>query len=139
MSEQEKQETQQEMIHLRDLDTDELKKIGLSQVKVSASSDTKVSIAQFETMGVTAGMEFTFDVSAYTGTMPITEIFDQVAVPIRNSATRFAHADTIGRIQEMRAIIEGIRDGKTFQEIEKEVHSARQNTLRLMRASFERR
>jgi hypothetical protein len=111
--------------------------IGVNSVTFGASADSKVSIAQYETAGIFASMSMTFDLTAFTGQLPVDEIVNKVVMPIRNSFTRFAHPETMSRIEELRAIVEGVRDGKSYTEIERNVAAARQEYLKLMRASFQ--
>ena len=122
---------------LNELDEETLLKIGLKEVTMGASSDAKIQIVQFESAGVWASMSMTFDFSAFTGSLPVTEIVNKIVVPTRNSFVRFAHPETMARIEELRALIEGIRDGESISTIEKNVHKARKGFVNTFKSTFE--
>lgn len=118
--------------------TDETKKmVGVATVSFGASNDTKVSVKQWETTGVFASMSMTFDLSAFTGEKPIDQLFNEIVMPLRNSFTKFAHAETMSRIEELRAIVEGIRDGKTDAQIERKVQEVSKDFLTIFNNTFE--
>ena len=118
------------------IDPEILKKIGIQNISFGASADTKVNIAQYESLGVFASMSMTFDLNALTGELPVNEIVNEVVMPVRNSFVQFAHPETLTRVNELRAIIEGVRDGLTWSQIGQRVQKERAKTIAMMRESF---
>lgn len=126
---------------LTDLSAEQLLSIGVNQITIGASADTKVSLGvkTFESMGAFASMSVTYDLSAFSGKMPVTDIMNLIAIPIRNSSAKYMHQETLARVEEVRAVIEGVRDGKSYAQIEDAVNEARKKALSLMRSTFETR
>jgi hypothetical protein len=123
--------------NLKGLPDDVLTKLGITQVTMGASADTKVAIKQYESAGVWASMNITFDFSAFTGELPVNRIINEIVLPVRNSFTKFAHPETMSRVEELRAIIEGIRDGKSDAEIERRVQEVRGAFMNIFTNTFE--
>jgi hypothetical protein len=130
-------EEETKMETLLDLDDETLMKIGLKDVTFGASADAKIQIVQYESAGVWASMSMTFDFSALSGSMKVNDIVKKVVIPTRNSFVRFAHPETMSRIEELRALIEGVRDGKSYAEIERNVNNARNTLINTFSKTFE--
>jgi hypothetical protein len=111
--------------NIKGLDEETRKTLGVNKVSMGASADSKVSIRQFETSGVWASMNIEWDFSAFTGKLPVDRIINEIVVPVRNSFARFAHPETMARVEELRVIIEGIRDGRSNADIERGVQETR--------------
>lgn len=124
---------------IMDLDENTRLQIGIKEITLRAHAGSKVSIAQFETTDMSAGMDITYDLTAFKGSMPVDEIINKIVVPIRNSTVKMTHADTMARTEEMRAIVEGIRDGKQLSTISTEVSRTRRGFLSLFKNVFETR
>jgi hypothetical protein len=122
---------------LKDLPEDVKKKIGLNKVTIGGSADSKVSLKQYETMGVFCSLSVEVDLSAFAGEMPFDELFNEIAVPIRNSLVKVVQGETMARNMEMRAYVEGVRDNKSNAEIARAVQENRNQTLDLMGQVFE--
>jgi len=122
---------------LLDLDDETLMKIGLKEVTFGASADAKIQIVQYESAGVWASMSMTFDFSSLSGSMKVTDVVNKIVFPTRNSFARVAHAETMSRIEELRALIEGVRDGKSYAEIERNVIAARNSFITTFNNTFE--
>lgn len=112
-------------------------KVGVKEVTFGASADTKVSIRDYETAGVWGNLSMTFNLDGFTGELPVDEIVNNIVIPIRNSFTKFAHPETMARIEELRAVIEGIRDGRTNAQIEARVNEVRGAFLDTFAHTFE--
>ena len=122
---------------LIDLDEETLMKIGLKDVTFGASADTKIQVVQFESAGVWASMSMTFDFSAFTGSMKVTDIVNKLVLPTRNSFVKFGPPSVMSTVEELRAMIEGIRDGKSYAEIERNVNKARNSFMTTFSTTFE--
>lgn len=122
---------------LADLDEETLMKIGLKEVTFGASADAKIQIVQYESAGVWASFSMTFDFSQFTGTMKVNDIVNKLVLPTRNSFVKMGHPETMSRIEELRALIEGIRDGKSLAVIEENVNNARSNFITTFKSTFE--
>jgi hypothetical protein len=122
---------------ISEMEEKDRKTIGIAQVQFGASADSKVVVKQFETVGIFASMQLTIDLSGYTGEKPVDEIVNEILLPVRNSVTKFIHSETMSRMHEMRAMVEGIRDGKTNREIALEVEDARGGFLDTFNKTFE--
>lgn len=118
------------------INPDILKKIGVQSISFGASADSKVNIAQYESMGIFASMSMTFNLDSLTGELPIDEVVNEVVMPLRNSFVQFSHPETITRVNELRAIIEGVRDGLSWAQISHRVQEERSKTIAMMRESF---
>lgn len=122
---------------ITDLNEEVLMKLGVNTVSIGASADAKVNIAQYESAGIFASLNITYDVSGLTGTMPLNDIVNKVLIPLRNSTTKLVHAETMSRAEELRAIIEGTRDGKSYAQIEDQVQNTRRSFMSMFRKVFE--
>jgi hypothetical protein len=124
---------------IKDLSDEVKAKIGLNKITIGGSADTKVVIKQYETMGVFSSMSLEVDLSAFAGEMPFDELFNKIAIPIRNSLVKVVQGETMARTMEMRTYVEGVRDNKSNAEIERTVREASNQTLDLMAQTFEPR
>jgi len=122
---------------IMDLDEDIRMKIGVNTVSIGASASTKIGIAQYENTDVFASLNITYDLSAFTGSMPVNDIVNNIIVPIRNSTTKLIHSETMSRAEELRTIVEGIRDGKSFAQIEDAIKNVNRSFISLFRRVFE--
>jgi len=101
------------------------RKIDLSSVSFGASSDAKISIRKFESVGVFSSFSMTFSLDAFTGELPVDELLNEIVIPLRESFTNFAHPATMATVEELRAVIEGINAGKSTSEIEADVQKVK--------------
>jgi hypothetical protein len=124
-------------VGIMDLDENTRLMIGVKEITLRAHAGSKVSIAQFETTDMSAGMDITYDLTAFKGSLPVDKIINDIVVPLRNSTVKMTHADTMARTEEMRAITEGIRDGKQLSTIADEVSRTRRGFLSLFKKVFE--
>ena len=102
-------------------------KIGLSSVSFGASSDAKISIRKFESVGVFSSFSATFNLDAFTGVLPVDELINELVIPLRNNFVNFAHPQTIATVEELRTLIEGINAGKPNHQIEEDIRRVRAN------------
>jgi hypothetical protein len=124
---------------IKDLPDEVKAKIGLNKITIGGSADSKVVIKQYETMGVFSSMSLEVDLSAFSGEMPFDELFNNIAIPIRNSLVKVVQGETMARTMEMRAYVEGVRDGRSNADIERNVRDASNQSLDLMKQTFEPR
>jgi len=62
------------------------RKIDLSSVSFGASSDAKISIRKFESVGVFSSFSMTFSLDAFTGELPVDELLNEIVIPLRKAS-----------------------------------------------------
>jgi len=121
---------------LEDIDSEVIKQIGVSSCTFGASAASKINLGHYESFDVWGSFSITFDLSSVQSDEGVIDIVNNVVAPMRNSFIRYAHPEVMACIEEIKAMVEGIRDGDSPAEIAEAARRSRHETLAAIRRAF---